>query len=227
MGKTIQQIRDSIKEQVSAFYINDDNRIDNGWLEDEIVAINESLLREEIKANKTLPDRYFNFIEDIDVAREEVSSTTIAGITLTSGDYIYKSVLPSLLDGVGWTNIKYLGITSLDADSSFTRKTMNGYMSSEGNKWTKDNTIYTVLGDMIFYKNLPTEGTRTVSGIFILSDQRDGDGWSDSTSEFITPSVYKLELLTIKQIFASYQVPADMINDANSFIQQKQNDGKE
>jgi len=217
MGKTIHQLRDSIKEKVSKFVVSDDNRFDNSWIEDEIVSKNCSLLREEIKVNRELHDRYYITYDNIAITREEVSSSSVAGITVSSDDYVYKSNLPSLLDGISWRNIKYLGGTDINSNSAYTRKSLNGYMALEGNKWTKDNTIYTMIGNTAFYKSLPTEGTRLAYGMLLLSDQRDDSNWDDETSEFITPSTNKLELLVVKEILSIVNVSPDVLNDATFF----------
>ena len=133
--------------------------------------------------------------------------------------------LPPLIKDIGWKNIRYLGVAMLE--KGLTRKTIEGFMSNVGNRFSSDYPIYTIIGDKAIVKNGPTKGFTFATIVGVLTDVTQADDWpANDEEEFPTPSVVKLKMLMKKNIMAGKTRP-DLIHDAQRAMPMAENQQRE
>ena len=110
MTQTLNQLLDTILEELSSFKVTDDFPIDPDYIKDKIVAINGSLVREEYGQTSKVN---FQFYQRFDCNHVECMETVceVGGILVTKKHPIYRVVLPVLMPGIGNKDIIYLGLS--------------------------------------------------------------------------------------------------------------------
>lgn len=212
MAKTLPRIIESVLEELNNYHITDDNEIPYEYLVDKAVDMRQVLLREEFESRRGLIDQsYYQRICCLEVECHR-QGCTVDGVFIPSSSIIWEVKLPPLVKGVGWKDILYLGTDLFK--SGFTRMTFTNWSEIEGNILTGLKPAYTLIGDSIMLKNMPTSDLRFLCGILLLSNPVDACNWDDDKSEFPVPSDYKLQLLMKKDILASYGIPKDKQHDA-------------
>lgn len=210
--RTKGQIRDSLLIELQGMELSDDSILDKIFLEDQIDNMREVLINEEWRL-KNLSDDYYQFIDCLEIQCSTAAECLISGITVSSEVEIFYIDAPQLVSKIGWNNIKYLGDDDFSNGIEFTRKSLNGFGTSHHGRWTGNKPVYTKVGSKIYLKNLPTVGMKFITMAGILFNPLTACNF-DSTDAYPVPSHYKLELLVLKHLITSYNLPRDILDDA-------------
>ena len=208
MAKSTLKVAYSIIEGVTNRINSDDNRIDEEWVIDKMFDIRAILIRQEFERGRLSGDFYTR------KCCLEIECRDVVCNGVHSGVQEYYVELPTLVSGLGWANISYLGL--VDWKTPFDRLTTSEYMSLDFNEWTHNRPSYYIINNEAIITNLPTTGTKylCISGIF-ANPQTICD-W-DNEEDFPLPDhlIHQLELIVKKDILSSYGIPVDPINNAN------------
>lgn len=208
--KTLPAIIDSIKLALSNYNIIDDSKLDNEFIADKINDVRAILINDEFEKKKSVDDLYYQRTECIEVKLDSNKSCEVE-CEDTGINEIYVT-LPALLTRVGWINIKYLG--TLDLNKNFTRKSLAGLLASKFSKWTKNDTIYSVISiDTAILRNLSCP-IGFVSMIGLFANPADVCDYDEGTDMYPVPDPYKLEMIVKQDILSTYGIPRDEKNDA-------------
>lgn len=199
MTKTLKQHVDSVYEAIYGFHMSDDSELPTEYVRDKIIDVNVRLVQDHYKSGLSL-DGLYQHICCIEVECVQ-NSCVIDGVTVLSGTVMWKAEIPNLVQSVGDKNIAYLGTD--DWKNNFTRVSMPGFIAGNKFDWTK-GTLYTVVGNVIYFKDLPTTGIKLLCMSGILTNPTTACNWNSDTSIFPTPDPYKLELLVKKDILATF-----------------------
>jgi hypothetical protein len=213
MASTLKEIAYSVLESIRNFHIVDDNDISIDWIVKKINDINVKLVEADYKSGKNL-EGYMQKQCCIEIICEK-QYCTIDGVLVESGDVLWYSDVPTLNNKIGNGNIAYLGLS--DMKTAFRRTSMTGSTVSGKLEYGNNKTIYNVIGNKIFYNNLPTTGSKYVCMVGILEDPTTACNWDDD-DPYPTPDTYKLELLVKQDIMSSFNIPKDVINDAQDSL---------
>lgn len=215
MVKTLNQMVDTVLEELSSFKVTDDFPLVRlrDYIKLKFIGINGSLMREEYEKGRKINEQFYQRFPCVEVECLGVTCT-IGGITVTKTLPIYKVIIPHLQTGVGYLDIRYFGKN--DYRKMFTRAYDFMEFSNTGFRiYTGRRPVFLVANEKeIFVENLPTIGTRSLAMIVLLADPRNAPGWSDDTSMFPTPSPYKLEMLVKADIAKTLPLGPDLLDDA-------------
>ena len=213
MGKSLDKIVYTIKNQLTGHAPADDSRLGGEFIEDQILDVRSILIKDSFIADRYLNDDYFQHYDGLLI--ETVKQEMPSGISDEYPELF--SVLPALVTGVGFSNIKYLG--TQDGRHSFTRLSMSGFISTDGRQFTSEESFYTVNGAKAQYKNLPNLGMTYAKMIAVVYDPRVVPNF-DRTLEFPVPAgmIHKLELIVLKQMLSTLGIPPDVLNDAQDVM---------
>jgi hypothetical protein len=218
MNKSHKQIVYSVLESIYNHHITDDVDISIEFVKQKINDVNIRLIEEFDQQGRPL-DMFYSKACCIDVVCEK-DGCVIDGVTVPSGDIIWKADLPSLNQKVGWKNIAYFG--NSDMRTNFHRVTINSFTSGGVLEWSR-KTSYTIVGETAYFKNLPTSGISKLCIVGLFSNPTTVCNF-DEESPYPTPDAYKLELLVKQDILSTYPLkPKDEINDSRSNDPQSQN----
>jgi len=216
--KTLAQIRDAVLEAIHSYEITDDSVIDPELIEDKIVDLWNTLVAQEVLSG-VANDVYYMPVENIECELYrpglEVSGTTVYGKGV-----FWKASLPALHPRLDPKNIQYLG--TADFENNYSRKTLSGFRSVQGNRHTATHPCYTIVGKEAWLKNLNHEGTNLISMIIIPDDPRTVTDFDIETTPFPVADPQKLEMLVIQHFVKNMGFPPDKITDANIGLQQQQ-----
>jgi hypothetical protein len=207
MGKSLEKIIYSIKEELSGYIITDDTLYDDEYIKDKIMSAREAIIK-DLYRNKLLNESYYQRLCCLEVNCVE-AACNFEGTPIYSGDSYNVIEIPSLIKGVGWDNIINLGTTDLNI--KLQRVTFDGFMSSDGALYTSTYPIYTIVDNKALLKNIPL-GTKFLCGIMLLYDPTEACNWEDNKDYPIDDS-YKLEMLVKKDILSVMGIVGDEIND--------------
>ena len=225
MAKTLEEIIFSVWEQAEGFNITDDSPYPEKWIEDLIVSVNETLIREAYM-NRRLSA--YLYLEESNVPVKDFSEdVVISGITVKNRSaYCYADISP-LVTGVGNMDIKYLG--GVGYSNPYTRRTLLSMIKgSKAVIWPLGKPIYALTGTKVIFPKSEQLG-QVIDILALWADPRMVSTYN-SEQPFPTPSDYKLELLSLQQILQSKNVPWDERQDGQRTIlvpqkQTKQKDG--
>ena len=215
MTKTLNQIIETLMEELSSFKINDDFPIDPDMLKDTVVGINGTLMREEYDRLGYLSEQFYKpyFCHQVECLG---MSCTINGIVIERQFPIYRVTMEILQTGIGWSDVLYFGLSGMR--KNFHRVSVGELATINDRTFTAKRPAYAKAGSDFWIVNLPTTGTRLLTSMVIYADPRKSPGWSDETSIFPTPSNYKLELLVKKDIYSSWG-RTDLVDNAQRALQ--------
>lgn len=208
MAKTLTRIVHSIMEKYSQYKPTDDLELPPEFLIDKINDIRATLIRDEYN-NGTIDEKYYQKLCCLDITCEE-NGCTIGGEFITTGSSISIVELPPLITDVDWNEIIFLGSPEFQ---KYHRKTLDAWISNEGNPFTNGMPIYTVVGNQVYLRNKITQGMKKVCGVFLLSNPVDACDYDKDVDNYPIPSEYKLELLVLKDLL-SVGYRGDIMNDA-------------
>ena len=206
-----------IWEEVESYGITDDSPLTYPLIKDKVISVNNTIIKDTWR--KKLPiDMCYSIDPSVEVTCFK-DSVVVGGITFTSRRPMYKATLPAFVPEIDWDDISYFGMQGLAG--GMTRRTLYGYMASEGNVWTADYPIYTIIGNEAIMKNLPTKGFTLATLVSIREDPTTISTWdSNDEQDFPTPSLLKLQMLTKIEILKSLGRP-DLITDAQRQLSQQ------
>lgn len=205
MTKTLNKIIYSIKESIYNYHITDEADIIDDIIKAKIIDINTVLMKQYF-TEKFLLDGFYQRIPCIEIECEKESCVN-NGITLFSGNLLWKAKLPNLNHVIGDLNIRYLGLG--DLKNEFVRMSLDGFRSVKGRLWTGYKTYYTIIGEYAYFNGLPTSGIKYITLIGILVNPTTACNWSDDISIFPTPDPYKLELLVKQDLLSTKGIGKD------------------
>lgn len=212
--KTFDKLVYSLWEIVSNFNITDDNEYPKAWLEDAVLSVHNTLVREAFNNNRLSQGLYMlhSTLETNQVSED----MEIDGVTVKSRSGLCYSDLPPLVDGVGWSDIEYFGPKGYG--TNYSRRSPKSLLSGRSPLWTSDKPSYTVIGNkaLISAENsIVVPKYLSVEALF--RDPRTASSYKDDMA-FPTPSEYKLELLCLKHLLSSKGVVPDLISDAQRML---------
>lgn len=216
MNKPINKILYSIIESLTGYDLTDDFKIDPEYILDKIHDTRASMIAEEWR-NKMLDDAYYQKVCCIEIECTE-TTCTVGGVSLPSGTKEFYVDLPGLNNRIEWDNIAYLG--TVDMNNNFNRKTFDGLMALQGNRWTANQAAYTIVGNRAFIKNLPTSGTLFLCLVAVLDNPVVACDYNEETNPYPVPDAIKLELRVKQDILSTYGLPKDKQQDSQEAISQ-------
>lgn len=213
MGKPLDKIVSTIKNQLTGHLATDDTRLEGELIEDMVLDVRASLIKDFYKSNYFLEDSLFQIHNGVLVESTKVSSAS--GISEDNPELYAK--IPVVQSGVGYANIRYFG--TFDNRNSFARLSISGFNATNGKLFTRNDPYYTVTGTRALIKNLPNLGIRYLRMIAVMYDPRKVLGY-DSAEDFPIPDsmIHKVELVSIKQLMATLGIPPDVFNDAQDVV---------
>lgn len=216
MVKTLKQLVESIQEKLSSYKVTDDFPIDPLIIEDKIVDVNGSLIREEFVNTGKVNEQFYQRFDCNEVECME-TSCVINGITVTKPRDIWRVVMPALQTGISDKDIRYFGLNSFRRN--FRRVDIVGLSANKYRLYTANQPAYCLNGNEIFVVDLPTSSTKRLGSMVVLADPRTAPRWNYETSIFPTPSPYKLEMLVFKDLVAPLTLPPDLRDDAQRAVE--------
>jgi len=198
MGKPLRNIVESIKEELSRYKITDDFAIDDEYLKDKVNDVRASLIREAYRSGM-IDEKYYQQMCCLEVECSEVGCE-ISGVTIPSGIKVWYTDLPTLVQDIADKDIKYFGLMGLT--SKWSRISMESFLNLEGNIWSSTSTVYTMVGNRIYIKNLPTTGVKFVCLVGILYNPVESCDF-DINDDYPVPSDLTLQMLVKKDIMST------------------------
>lgn len=199
MNKTLNEIVSSIIEDVYGYHVTDDSELIPEIVKPKVLAINAKLVQEHFESGKDLTP-LAQKICCIELECEK-PSCVIDGVTVPTGDVIWKAELPALHPKLGDRAILYLGAS--DMQTNFNKVSLSAFLANGKLEWSR-STKYTTVGNIAYFKEITETGTARLCLLGVLANPTEACNWQDDTTIFPCPDVYKLELLVKKDIFASF-----------------------
>lgn len=208
-GKTLAQITESIIKQIKP-HITDDQPLSEAWIQDEINDSRAALVRPLYTAR----DMFAGWHQTLALEAEDDSSITIDGVEIEYEETFKKIQLPgTLIDGMEWKNIQYLGAHGYAASSiGFQRVNVKEFVSYGNHRFGSTHPCYFVNGDVIYVKN-------SEQYLYLLTacfhDPRVVSGYNVDTSEYPIPQSLhrRLEMITFQHIAPKLNLPIDLISN--------------
>lgn len=215
MAKTLKEIVYSILESIYEFRITDDSEMSFDFVAAKVNDVNSRLIEEMFYQGLNLDALYQKHC-CVEVECEKVGCI-INGELVPSGDVMWKATIPDINPKIGHKAISYLGLS--DFANNFTRVSSSRFVSGAKLDWTR-KTIYMVVGNQVYFKNLPTTGTTMLCMLGIFANPTDSCSYDDDT-KYPTPDAYKLELLVKQDILSTFpRIPKDETSDSRDGIGQ-------
>lgn len=216
MGKPLDKIVSTIRNQLTGHLPTDDTRLEGELIEDMILDVRAIVIRDFYKSNYFLEDSFFQIHNAVEV--KSINVSPVEGLEEENPE-LYSDV-PVILSGVGFANVRYFG--TIDNRNSFARLSTSGFNVTEGKLFTRNGPYYTISGNKITLKNLPNLGIKYLRMIAIFYDPRKVYGFNPLL-DFPVPDsmIHKVELITIRQLSSTLGIPPDIINDAQDVIVQE------
>jgi hypothetical protein len=203
---TIQQKIAIIKEKLTGYNVRNTFPLTDEMLIDRLDVIRELLIQQNKNA---LNDMFYTSTCCIDVECEGFGCT-IGDEFIESGVSLFSSDLPALITGVGNNDIKYLG--TIGYGNAYDRSTLANFINNKYSRWTSRRIIYTIVGNKIYYKNIPS-GLNKICIVGLFKNPVSLCDYNLRESEYPVPHEYKLELLVVQDILTSMGIFPDELND--------------
>jgi len=224
--KPLKTIIDEVKIDIKAF--SDDQRIVNldEYIQEKADDIRATLIRAELTNSGSLDPKYYgNPVCCVEIECVQ-QSCEIHGVDIYSGTVLWKTNnLPALIGGVGDKDIIYLGSDNLQ--SSFKRVSLSGFANSDGDIWNSNNPMYFISGNIAYFKNLPTSGSKFICAIGLWQKPTSVCSYNLATDIYPVPSDYKLKILLKQDILKSWGFNLEdnkpNAKDESSVVQSSQN----
>jgi len=161
-----------------------------------------TLIREEFNNKKFIDENYYQLSKCNEIECYS-NSCTINGIEFETQTDIIEVSIPPLITGVGWSNILYLGDQNIS--KRFSRVSMASFIKYTP-QYSKPSSIYTLVGNKIYLRNMPTKGMKFVTGSFLFQVPSTACSWNN-TDHYPVPSSYKLKFLIKRDLLALQPSP--------------------
>jgi hypothetical protein len=226
MGKTKQQIIDSVLEKASAFHLNDDFPVDRDWLSDIIDDIREKMLNDYQLRFGYIEEAFYELDCCVSIDCATLAQCVVDGITFEDGK-VWKMDLSQYILTLGWDSIKSVFVMNEDEPDNFankqaTRKSLMAFNTTDGLRHTKNNLFWTLIGGSGYLKNLNSKGQRKICIIGLK--RKPGSACDETVSTDLYPvyDLHRLEFLAVQVIAQSMGMPTDRLNDAADIPQSGQ-----
>lgn len=206
---TLAEIGFSIRNQAKGYFSSDDERIDIELIYKMVHQIRATLIKNLLREKRTIDN---NFYQEICCLEVQCRNITCAGVD--SGEVEYYVDAPSLED-LGGNEVIYFG--TADKRTEFSSRNYMGKLYGNYSAWTGNKPYYTIVGSEFKIGNIPTNGLKYVCLIGILSNPFEGKCYSLTENDpYPVPNhiVHELELIAIKQLMSTLNVPPDVKNNS-------------
>ena len=207
---TFKELTYSVWEILSGYNITDDNELTLTIIEENMLSMNQTLLREAYNNKRITQSMYVmdNFVEV-----EKMDHRIYAeGVTIKADGRFCVARMHELVAGVGNMDLNYFGST--DLSNNYSRKSFRNLANgSGGTLWTLHKPSYGIVQNVAYIEAQKLLGAKYVTAIGLWNDPREASEYDDN-ADFPTPSEYRLQLLTIQHLFTGKNVPPDLISDA-------------
>ena len=218
MAKTLNQLVYSIKEVVSAFFVNDDFQITDSWMEDQLISQNHTLLRKAL-SERRIDEMLYMMDEQLPLKRLDKSFTLKGLLIKNKTDYCYADMKP-LVTGLKKREIDV--VTNTGLTKVFLRTSLRSLLRKPTGYYNiAGKGKYAIVDNKLIFRVSEALASKFISINGIWSDPRQVSSWT-SDSVFPTPSEKNIELLTIEHIGRALGFPSDVINDAQKAYMQNQ-----
>lgn len=212
---TFNELTYSVWEILSGFNITDDSEFTVTLIEENMLSMNQTLVREAFNNKKITQSLYVMdaFVEVKKITEEIV----VKGIPIKADGVFCYAGLNELVAGVGHKDIDYLG--NSDLSRNYSRKSFRQLVTGDrGTLWALHTPSYAMNQNVAYMEAGKLSGTKYVTVFGLWNDPRKASGY-DKTRDFPTPSEYKLQMLTIQHLLTGKNVPPDLISDAQRQVQ--------
>lgn len=215
MAKTFDKIVYSLLEIVTNFKVTDDVEYPVLWIEDAVISVHNTLMR-EAHNNNTLGPELLLLHENIPV-NELTGEVEIQGIPIPIKSKLCYSDIPELVSGIALRFIDYLG--TVDLSTPFSYRKISVLINDDGTLYKLPEPVYSILGNRLLFSRKDMAGKKVVSLIGYFRDPRVINTYNPG-EPFPTPSEYKLELVALRHLLSAKGVLPDVINDAQRALNQ-------
>jgi len=220
MSKTLNEIVHSIRNQLIGHIGTDDTRIQESFIESQILSVRSTLLRQEQDLNKPISDDFYQVIDCIEVKCDKVVCKGI-----TTSHYDTYADLPHT-ESVG-KGVVYFG--TIDGNIQFTEKSYTGFLYGSYALASGRMPYYTIVGNRAFIRNMPDKSIKFLRIVAILDnplEHMEGCKYDARELHFPMPQniIYQLEIIVIKQLLSTLNIPADETNNASDSAVLDQNE---
>lgn len=210
---TFKELTYSCLEILSGYNITDDEPISIKQIEEVLLQMNATLVREAY-TNKRLSQSLYLTDANLPV-QEMVDVIEVQGVNVSTTNKFCIAQLKQLVQGIAWKDVIYVGPT--DFSIIYHRKTFRGLINGDNSAWTLPTPAYAISEDKVYLEQESLSGARYISVKGIWRDPREVTGY-DENMDFPTPSEYRMQLLTIQHLLTGKNVPPDLVNDAQRQI---------
>ena len=220
----------SVIEQCTGKIPSDDTRLSERFVLHQLNIVRATLIKDYFDKEGKIEESNYQLKCCIPVECERIICNG-----LDSGEKVWYSPLPDLIEGVGWKNITYFGNVEFGKinrglHNKWDRYNFNGWLSVEYQEWIGRRPAYTIIGgykagtteidgNLALLKNIPNTGARSICvlGLFVNPEEGLCDEEDIMQLEYPISSnlIYKLQLVVIKQILSTEPMPGDDTNNAN------------
>lgn len=209
MGKTLLQIVEAIKEDISGYKITDDFEIPDDLIAEKCHDVREVLIQEAVR-NGELDDKYYQRVCCLEVTCHR-HGCTVNGVFIPSSEITWEVELPPRIHVPDWKDILYFGTDQFNMN--WGRKKVQDWLDLSGNIVTSTLPTYTTVGDTAWLKNSPTSDLKFLCAILLLRDPTTACDWKDDESEYPVPNDYKIQLLVKQDILQTHPRFRDIMHN--------------
>lgn len=169
------------------------------YIADKCDSIRETIIRQEFERKRYLDDAFYQVVDCNELECLQ-KTCTINGVSVVSDTDIYVVNISPLVTGLHWQELKFVSTQAMN--TVFMRRSFASFINYK-TQYTKGGPIYTIVGNDMYLKNLPTSGMKFISYAGILSKPSTACNWKE-TSYYPVPSPYKLKILVKQDILSTY-----------------------
>ena len=215
MSKTFNKIVYSLLEIATNFNVTDDVEYPVKWVEDAVISVHNSLIREAYKQGN-LGDELLQ-IHANELIKPFENEIKVGDIDINTKSHLCYADIPELVAGIHQIPLRYVGTTNLQ--NSYSYRGVEDIGDTRGVVWGLPTPSYSILGDKVLLEKKALSSGKYISVIAYFRDPREASTYEENDA-FPTPSEYKLEMLGLQHIFRSKGISPDLINDAQRALQQ-------
>lgn len=208
---TVNEILHQVKERDSSFNITDDYKVDDELIIAMMNNTRSTLLRELYNDKGYISAEFYQMNCCYEIECVE-GFCEYNGVEIGDGEFGYQVKLKPHVTGLNGLEIRHIGnrLGSL----KFTKMSFDSFNSLESRKWTPKTKAATIVGDLMFLKNIPTAGMKFVCLLELLEDPRTACDWRNDESTYPVPSAQKLIDMVLYRLMTSGRVPDDKLQNA-------------
>jgi hypothetical protein len=183
------------------------------YIADKCDSMRETLIRDELVSRKYIDDGFYQFITCSEVNCLS-NICVINGIEIKSNTDIFLVSLSPLVTGLMRRELK--SVMSQSMENTFMRVNFSNFINYKP-QYSKPGPLYTIVGNNMYLKNLPTKSTKFISYLGIHQKPSTVCNYKD-TDPYPVPSSYKLKLLVKQDILSTFpgvQTPKEKKEDRN------------